>query len=118
MERVKYESPVFDFQELKLMERVANECWGKSVMFYDLDGNGNPYNNPEDSDNDGMYDRGDVRLDLRDIFGSNGCNGSNAATAINKYVREHYENNNVPVELNAVPSDCNTQNDRFVAISS
>ncbi|MDO4941623.1 MAG: hypothetical protein Q4E73_02135 [Lachnospiraceae bacterium] len=40
MKTVKYESPKFDFQELKLMERVADQCWGFHYGWYDVDGDG------------------------------------------------------------------------------
>lgn len=34
----KYESPKFDFQELKLFERVADTCWGTASIWLDLNG--------------------------------------------------------------------------------
>ena len=34
-----YEKPVFQFQELKLMERVADTCWGAGSAWYDKNGN-------------------------------------------------------------------------------
>lgn len=40
MEKIKYESPKFDFQELRLMERVADTCWGFHYGWYDPDGTG------------------------------------------------------------------------------
>lgn len=35
MENKKYESPKFEFQEMKLMERVADKCWGNGYAFVD-----------------------------------------------------------------------------------
>lgn len=40
MKNLEYESPRFDFQELKLMERVADTCWGFHYGWYDADGDG------------------------------------------------------------------------------
>lgn len=33
-----YESPRFDFQELKLFERVADTCWGTASIWLDTNG--------------------------------------------------------------------------------
>ncbi|MDO5409734.1 MAG: hypothetical protein Q4F21_04685 [Lachnospiraceae bacterium] len=38
MERVKYVKPEFNFQEMRLSERVAAKCWGYHSAFYDKDG--------------------------------------------------------------------------------
>lgn len=41
MDKEKYESPKFDFQEMRLLERVADVCWGKShKAFFDEDKDG------------------------------------------------------------------------------
>ncbi|WP_178552448.1 hypothetical protein [Frisingicoccus sp.] len=41
MEKKSYESPEFGFQEMRLLERVADVCWGKSHhAWYDQDGDG------------------------------------------------------------------------------
>ena len=39
MNKRMYEKPVFQFQELKLMERVADTCWGAGHAWYDKNGN-------------------------------------------------------------------------------
>lgn len=38
MTKMKYESPKFDFQEMKLAERVADKCWGAQYCWVDHDG--------------------------------------------------------------------------------
>ena len=40
MEKLKYESPKFEFEELKLAERVADTCWGFHFGWYDINGDG------------------------------------------------------------------------------
>ncbi len=40
MNKRMYEKPVFQFQELKLMERVADTCWGAGKVWSDKNGNG------------------------------------------------------------------------------
>lgn len=41
MSKTNYESPNFDFHEMRLMERVAEVCWGGSHHgYYDWDQNG------------------------------------------------------------------------------
>lgn len=41
MGKGKYESPKFDFQEMKLMERVADQCWGQAHWaWFDADKDG------------------------------------------------------------------------------
>ena len=37
MEKKSYESPEFGFQEMKLMERVAEKCWGHGYAWVDHD---------------------------------------------------------------------------------
>lgn len=37
MENKKYEKPRFEFQEMRLMERVAEKCWGHGYAFIDDD---------------------------------------------------------------------------------
>lgn len=66
-----YESPKFEFEELRLAERVASKCWGTNYAWYDVDG-------------DKVIDDNDIVLDIGKILGSNGCKGSNAIEAINK----------------------------------
>ncbi len=36
----EYESPKFDFEELKLFERVADVCWGTAQIWLDTNGDG------------------------------------------------------------------------------
>ena len=40
MNKMEYESPRFVFQELQLMERVAEKCWGCKYAWYDADSDG------------------------------------------------------------------------------
>ena len=40
MNTPKYERPKFEFQELQLLERVADTCWGYKEAWYDFNGNG------------------------------------------------------------------------------
>lgn len=40
MKNMKYESPKFIFQELKLVERVADTCWGFHYGWFDADSDG------------------------------------------------------------------------------
>lgn len=40
MNKMEYESPRFVFQELQLMERVADRCWGCKYAWYDADSDG------------------------------------------------------------------------------
>lgn len=41
MEKVKenYESPEFKFQELQVLEKIADKCWGCKYVFVDHDDN-------------------------------------------------------------------------------
>lgn len=38
MNKMKYERPNFDFQEMKLMEKVADKCWGNGYAYVDANG--------------------------------------------------------------------------------
>lgn len=40
MEKMTYESPKFEFEELKLAERVADTCWGVKYGWFDIDKDG------------------------------------------------------------------------------
>lgn len=40
MEKLEYESPRFEFQEMQLMEKVADDCWGTGSVWYDFDKSG------------------------------------------------------------------------------
>lgn len=54
MVKAKYESPKFEFQEMRLLERVAAKCWGNDSPlkgYYDVNGNG-------------IYDTGDYYFNV------------------------------------------------------
>ena len=38
--KMEYESPKFEFEEMVLTEKVADTCWGYAYAWYDADGNG------------------------------------------------------------------------------
>lgn len=40
MKKPEYEAPEFAFQELQLVERVADKCWGAKLVWYDENKNG------------------------------------------------------------------------------
>ena len=40
MKKHEYEAPKFVFQELQLIERVADRCWGAGKVLIDTDNNG------------------------------------------------------------------------------
>ncbi|MGM9593102.1 MAG: hypothetical protein ACI3U8_01995 [Candidatus Onthomonas sp.] len=72
MNSVKYESPKFDFQELRLVERVAGKCWGYAYAWYDVDG-------------DRQIDERE-KVKLEDIgLNPNGCQGDGARTELADY---------------------------------
>lgn len=92
MEKLHYQSPVFNFQELRLMERVAERCWGTSETWYDGNGDGD------------FTDSGDVFISLDELgLGKHGCKGQNAANALN----EKYP------FLKATANDAATKNTRY-----
>lgn len=67
-----YESPKFEFEELRLSERVADKCWGYAYAWYDADGNGS-------------IDGGE-KVKLSDIgLKENGCQGNAARTELQDY---------------------------------
>ncbi|MGM9625005.1 MAG: hypothetical protein ACI3XM_04770 [Eubacteriales bacterium] len=41
MKKPEYEAPEFAFQELQLIERVADRCWGAKYIWFDKDKDGN-----------------------------------------------------------------------------
>lgn len=41
MKKEIYESPIFKFEELHLLEKVADTCWGYKYGWYDENKNGN-----------------------------------------------------------------------------
>ena len=71
MEKMIYESPKFEFQELKLAERVADTCWGVKYGWFDID-------------KDGVIDQNE-RISL-DGMGS--CNAVQNLLA--QYLNQHY----------------------------
>lgn len=72
MEKMTYESPKFEFEELKLAERVADTCWGYAYAWYD-------------ADKDGSID-GDEKVNLDELgLGSSGCQGNGAREALKEY---------------------------------
>lgn len=95
MKSTRYESPRFEFCELKLIERVANECWGLGHAYLDVDG-------------DKKVSDGDLEID----FGS-GCQGNAAADAINEwFVDNGYPNPGYTANV------CNTKAPGLIASQS
>lgn len=66
----EYESPKFDFQELKLFERIADECWGTASIWLDTNG-------------DSIISNIDIQLAT-----GGGCKGNESAGNINNAIRE------------------------------
>lgn len=72
MENKRYESPKVYFQQMKLLERVADTCWGYAYAWYDVDGNGKI--------------EGAEKVNLSQLgLGQSGCKGSAAREALKKY---------------------------------
>ena len=77
MENKIYESPKVDFQEMKLLERVADKCWGYAYAWYDADG-------------DGVVDDKE-KIDLYKLgLGTNGCQGASARNALKNYFAKNF----------------------------
>ena len=95
MKSTKYESPKFSFQELKLLERVADTCFGNGVIWLDLDGNGK-----------GGANEPQIPI--------GGCGGQDAANQLNQWLRD----NGYPERANYGPNVCNTQAEGFSMIQS
>lgn len=76
-QETNYESPKFAFEELRLMEQVADTCWGYAYAWYDADG---------DHTIDG---REKVSLDTLGL-GSRGCQGESARNALIGYYSEEF----------------------------
>lgn len=71
MKEKEYESPKFEFEELKLSERVADTCWGVKYGWFDID-------------KDGMIDDNErIQLD-----GMGSCAGVENQLA--DYLNQHY----------------------------
>lgn len=64
----EYESPKFDFQELKLFERVADTCWGTASIWLDTNG-------------DNIISNIDIQLAT-----GGGCKGNDSAININNAI--------------------------------
>lgn len=76
-QETNYESPKFAFEELRLMEQVADTCWGYAYAWYDADG-------------DHTIDGGEkVSLDTLGL-GSRGCQGESARNALIGYYSEEF----------------------------
>lgn len=91
MEKVTYESPKFEFEEMILTEKVAYTCWGYAYAWYDVDGNG-------------KID-GNEKVNLSSLgLGKTGCQGNNAETALKEYFK-----NNFGVTLSAKDVSPSTQ---------
>ena len=77
MENKIYESPRADFQEMKLLERVADTCWGYAYAWCDADKNG--------------VIEGPERIDLVELgLGATGCQGNAARNALKNYFLENF----------------------------
>ncbi len=67
----EYESPRFDFEELKLFERVADECWGTASIWLD-------------TNNDSIITGADIQLTT-----GGGCKGNESAGHINDAIKKY-----------------------------
>lgn len=75
MNTLKYERPKFEFQELQLLERVADTCWGYKEAWYDSNGNG--AKDPSEIIPIGNYGScKDVENSLIEYFANIGISGS------------------------------------------
>ena len=76
-QETNYESPKFAFEELRLMEQVADTCWGYAYAWYDADG-------------DHTIDGGEkVSLDSLGL-GSSGCQGAAAEAVLVDYFYKEF----------------------------
>lgn len=100
MEKMVYESPKFEFQELKLAERVADTCWGYAYAWYD-------------ADQDGTIDGGE-KVALRSLgLKDKGCQGDEARDALIKYF-----NDNFGIELSEADVSTNTKSNSVIGSNS
>lgn len=90
MENERYESPRFEFHELKLVERIAEECWGTGNAWYDVDG-------------DGVIDSTDIHLDL-----NGGCKGKESANALNEWAQK------IGLNIHFTPNSANTKDEGII----
>lgn len=98
--KVEYESPKFEFEEMMLTEKVADTCWGYAYAWYD-------------ADKDGEIDEAvGEKVYLKDIgLGANGCQGDAARDALKKYFFDKFQ-----IELSK--SDVATNTDSQLVIGS
>lgn len=76
--KVEYESPKFEFEEMMLSEKVADKCWGYAYAWYD-------------ADQDGSIDGGE-KVDLSYLgLGETGCQGESAREALKGYFYDTFE---------------------------
>lgn len=67
----EYESPKFDFQELKLFERIADVCWGTASIWID-------------TNKDNIISNADIELST-----GGGCQGNWSAGELNGAIRAY-----------------------------
>ncbi len=100
MKEKEYESPKFEFEELKLSERVADTCWGYAYAWYDADGDGN-------------IDGGE-KVELQSIgLGAGGCQGNAAREALIQYFL-----NNFGIKLSKDDVATNTKSQTVIGSNS
>ena len=103
MENRIYESPKADFQEMKLLERVADTCWGYAYAWYDYD-------------KDGVIDVSTgEKVFLKDLPGmkENGCQGKPARDALKTYFFGKFK-----ITLTDDDVDTNTKSKTVIPIGS
>ncbi len=87
---MEYEAPVFEFEEMKLVEDAIPTCWGYAYAW--VDGNG-------DGDHNDEYEM----VDLKELgLGATGCHGVAAKDALYKYFTTHFP------EAGITADDCST----------
>ncbi|MDI9241828.1 hypothetical protein [Fusibacillus kribbianus] len=75
MNQRTYESPRFEFEEMRLTEKIADKCWGYAYAWYD-------------TDKDGVIDDGE-RVVLASLgLGPNGCQGSSARDVLKDHFKK------------------------------
>lgn len=79
----KYESPNFDFQEMKLMERVADVCWGTGGIWVDGNRNGS-------IDTDELFNL---------VGGGQGCGNKQTIADVLSKINEKYDNKFTPDDV-------------------
>ena len=100
MENLEYESPKVDFKKMKLIERVADTCWGYAYAWYD-------------ADKDGTIDNGE-KVYLKDLgMNDNGCQGAAARESLKKYF-----NGKFGVSLNDSDVSTNTKSKTVIPSQS